>query len=220
MRLRTVGPGVALAAPCCRSRSEGRKPTLRRMPTMDDAYRQIDPGPFEPDRPGRPELWSGPIWVIGSLSLTFLAALSALAALPPVVVALLAALGVLIALVHYLKRKSWYCQAWHLYELKMVSFRTTHAPLAATSPPTPDFQQLDAHFPNAAAAHHSAWGLRNQPTAGPDRPAPTDEDRALWGKAGPALASVRSAEVLPGTCYRCRRWIWLYRALAILPHWA
>lgn len=184
---------------------------------MDYALRQIDPGAFPPDPPGRPELWASPMWVIGPLILALLAALSAWALLQPAVVAVLAALGVVMALVHYLKRKSWYCQAWHLYELKMMSFRISRAPLAATSPPKPDFQQLDAHFPDAAAVHHSAWALRNQPESEPDLRTPTEEDKALLKKSRPALASVRSAEVLPGTCYRCRRWIWLYRALALLP---
>lgn len=187
------------------------------MPIMDPALRQVDPGSYAPDPPECPELWASPIWVIGPLSLALLAAVSIWARLPPIVDALPAALAVVIAIVHYLKRKSWCCHAWHLYELKMMSFRVSRAPLLATSPPMPDFRQLDAHFPEAAAVHHSAWALRIQPELGGDRPAPTDDDRALWSKSGPTLACVRSAQVLSRTCYQCRGWIWLYRALAKLP---
>lgn len=187
---------------------------------MDDALRQIDPGAFPPDPPGRTELWANPMWVIGPLVLELLAALAAWALLPRLVIVLSAALGVGLALVHYLKRKLLDCQARHLYELKTMSFGISRAPLAATPPPEPDFQQLNEHFPSAAAVHQSAWAHRNQPASDPALGTLTEEDKALWSKSRPALASVRSAEVLPRACYRCRRWIWLYRALARLPDWA
>ncbi|HUY08772.1 MAG TPA: hypothetical protein VMW80_04885 [Candidatus Dormibacteraeota bacterium] len=136
---------------------------------------------------------------------------------PPIVVAILVGLALVVALVHYLNGESRYWQARHLYPLKMMSFRTGRAPLAATAPPEPDFEQLDAHFPGASTVYHSAWALRTPTESGPDLRTPTEEDKALWTKSRPALSSVRSAVVLPGTCYRCRRWIWPYRALAKLP---
>ena len=182
------------------------------MPMMDDALRHIDPGSFEPVPPARPQPLSGPLWVIGPLVLSLLGYLLADAVVLSLGVVLLA-----ILLVYSLKRKLAYCHAFHLYALKMTSFQISRAPLLATEPPTPDFRQLDAHFPAAAAVHRSAWTLRTQPGLGGDRPAPTDYDRALWSEARPALARVRNAEVLPRTCYRCRRWIWLYRVLAKLP---
>lgn len=182
---------------------------------MDDAYRKIDLGTWEPDPPDRPELWSGSVWVIGPLMLGLAAALSASGSVLHSVAAILIFLALVVALVHYLKRESWYWQARHLYELQAMSFRTGRAPRAATGPFRPDFGQMDAHFPSASAAHHFAWERFR-----PGQSGATAADTVVWRKSLADLEYVRTATVLTGTCYRCRGWIWLYRALAILPHWA
>ena len=180
---------------------------------MDDANRKIDLGTCEPAPPDRPELWSGSVWVVGPLMLGLAAALSASGSGLRSLVAILIFLVLLGALAHFLKGKSWYWQARHLYNLKVMSCRTGRAPRAATVPVTPDFGQLDAHFPSASTAHHFAWEHFR-----PGQSGATEADRALWQKSLADLEDIRTATVLPGTCYRCRRWIWLYRSLAKLPH--
>ena len=184
------------------------------MPMMDDFYREIS-GDWMPQPPQQPELWSGSVWVIGSLGVALAAALADWLRVPAWIIAALTGLLLVTALVHYFKAKTWHRQAYHLYELKLMSRLTGKAPLMASAPPEPDFHALDSHFPEAEAVHHTSWDLRIR--NGHDLVVPTEEDKARIMSERHFLNDVQAVQVLPRTCYRCRRWLWSYRLLARLP---
>lgn len=151
---------------------------------MDSAWRQMDPAAYEPEPPAWPPLWSGSVWVVGPLMLGLVAAIFTWGSGPSGVAVILLVLALVAALVNYVKGASWYWQAKHLYDLKLMSFRVRQGRYAGFLRSPPNFRQLDAHFPDTAAFHLRVWQLVGPKEGDADLVTLTEADRVLWQTSG------------------------------------
>lgn len=190
-------------------------------------------GGRHPEPPQMPNPWTASRWVIGPLLLALAAAICAWRSLPTWIAVLLIALAVVAALLHLWKARNRYWLDKHLYSLKMMSRETALSRLSATPLGNPDFDQLDPHYPGAAAkVHHRSWELRNHTVwvkkgsevvavtpsdTSPDLVTITPEDQKLFHNSGAMFQAIVADPVLRGSCYVCRGHLRLAKVLRAVP---